>query len=100
MSNQQTLTYLEQLHTKQLLDLKRTVYRLSYPYKMVNGVQVRDVQQGGVFYPWPNSNIAVTLEDIKHVLSNRPHIPNSKEAKTLRQERACFNKKPLKTMKY
>lgn len=95
------VAYLENLHTKQILDFRKSIYRLSHwSYKTENDVMVRDKEYSGVLYLCENTDMKITMEDIKKVLQNRPHVPNSKEAKILRQERANFGKKNKKKMIY
>ena len=93
------VAYLETLHTKQILGLKNSIHKLSqWSHKMEDGVLVRDKQYSGILYLCERSDMKITMADIKKVLLNRPHVPNYKEAKVLRQERATFGKKNKKKM--
>ena len=101
MTQFNAIAYLESLHTKQIMGLRDTLYRLSpWSYKTEDDMTVRDKQYCGVLYLCERSDMKITMADIKKVLLNRPHIPNSKEAKVLRQERATFGKKNKKKMLY
>jgi hypothetical protein len=64
--------YLQTLHTKQILNLK-------------NEHKGRLRQWGGIGETYKGSDVVVTLEDIKQVLSERPHIPRKLESKRIRQ---------------
>jgi hypothetical protein len=64
--------YLQTLHTKQILNLK-------------NENQGRLRQWGGIGETYKGNYVVVTLDDIKQVLSERPHIPRKLESKRIRQ---------------
>jgi hypothetical protein len=64
--------YLQTLHTKQILNLK-------------NEHKGRLRQWGGIGETYKGNDVVITLEDIKQVLSERPHIPRQLEAKRIRQ---------------
>jgi hypothetical protein len=64
--------YLQTLHTKQILNLK-------------NENQGLLRQWGGIGETHKGHNVVITLEDIKQVLRERPHIPRQLEAKRTRQ---------------
>jgi hypothetical protein len=64
--------YLQTLHTKQILNLK-------------NEHKGRLRQWGGIGETYKGNDIVITLEDIKQVLSERPHIPRKLESKRIRQ---------------
>ena len=40
---------------------------------------------GGIVETYKGNDVVITLEDIKQVLSERPHIPRQLEAKRIRQ---------------
>lgn len=67
------IAYLKNLHTRQIMDLRNACYR--YGHDMVD---VSDCGQG------PD----ITIDQIKEVLATREHIPNKKEAKVIRQQKA------------
>jgi hypothetical protein len=70
--------YLEKLHTRQLLKLRDSVYRVC-DYGLSRGFQpVYDV----------TDTLSVRAYEIKRELSKREHIPNKAEAKKIRQEKA------------
>jgi hypothetical protein len=64
--------YLQTLHTKQILNLK-------------NENQRRLMSEGGISETYKENDVVITLEDIKQVLSERPHILTSRETKQIRQ---------------
>jgi hypothetical protein len=64
--------YLQTLHTKQILNLK-------------NERQVRLMYWDGIVETYKGNDVVITLEDIKQVLSERPHIPRKLESRRIRQ---------------
>jgi hypothetical protein len=64
--------YLQTLHTKQILNLK-------------NEHKGRLRQWGGIGETYKGNDVVINLEDIKQVLSERPHIPRQLKAKRIRQ---------------
>lgn len=70
--------YLKSAHTRQLINWRNQAYAC-----------------GGIYTPFDhNSNKAMIfrLDEIINELNTREHIPNKKEAKTLRQQRAYNGK--------
>lgn len=67
---------LRTLHTKQLLNLKNDCYG--------------DLLGWGYVY---DGDIMITYEELKQVLSERPHIPRKPEAKGLRRKSAKSKKR-------
>lgn len=76
------IEYLKKLHTRQLLNLRNRIYRVSggYWYKPENKM-VYDVSEN-------HQGMIVSLKQVKAELATREHVPNKKEAKALRQQRA------------
>jgi len=74
--------YLEGLHTRQLLNLRKTAYAVS------NYGRYSDQKASVIVTPL----LAVTLDQIKAELSKREHVPNKTEAKRIRQEKAKANR--------
>ena len=66
------IEYLRTLHTKQILNLKNECQGLLMRYD-------------GIGCTWNGITVVVTLEEIKQVLSERPHILTSRETKQIRQ---------------
>lgn len=79
------IAYLKSRHTRQLLQIRDMIYRVSgynryiIPENEVGCDPINDYSGGGCW---------VTLEQVKAELATRPHIPNKKEAKAIRQARA------------
>jgi hypothetical protein len=73
------IDWLRTLHTKQLLRIKNECYEYFFRW-------------GGVIYNDGNftlgSGVEFTYEELKQVLSERPHIPNGAETKRIRQKAA------------
>lgn len=94
--------YLEGLHTKQLLALRKSIYRVSpwsYEREEDSCQIVRKEQRGGVYYLFESYspiNSGVTIEMLREVLAKREHVPNKAEAKALRRERAFTGKRKTK----
>jgi hypothetical protein len=69
------IDWLRTLHTKQLVNLKRDCTRELLYY----GTATPD---------WSNREFKVTCEELKQVLSERPHILRKNEARGIRQTAA------------
>jgi len=65
--------YLKGLHTRQLMNLREDCYRFG---------------NEGTYIGNTSSNKWVTVEQVNAELSTREHIPNKKEAKEIRQQKA------------
>ena len=70
MNKQERFAYLRGLHTRELLSMR------DYCYKM-----------GGQFSPFDNG-VKFSLGEVKKELETREHVPNKKEARQIRQEKA------------
>ena len=78
------IDWLRTLHTKQLLKLKKDCAKeLIY-----NGTATPD---------WNNPTFRVTYEELKQVLSERPHIPRNLETKQIRQTAAKYRFRSYKS---
>jgi len=66
-----TQSYLNGLHTKQLLQLRDRIQA-----------------SGDTLYHVEEAGLDVTKEEVKHVLATREHVPNKQEARLIRQEKA------------
>lgn len=84
-SNWNAVEYLKKRHTKELLNIRDMIYRVSgynrydIPEDEVGCDPINDYSGGGCW---------VTLAQVKAELATRPHVPNKAEAKAIRQERA------------
>lgn len=70
--------YLKSAHTRQLLSWRDQAY-----------------SGGGVYTPYDpksNSTMIFRLDEIVNELNTRDHVPNKKEAKVVRQQRASTKK--------
>jgi hypothetical protein len=71
------IDWLRKLHTKQLLNLKKDC--------------AKELIYHGTATPnWNNPTFRVTYEELKQVLSERPHIPRGLETKQIRQASAKY----------
>lgn len=77
--------YLKTRHTRVLMKMRESVYR-------VNGGRYFEYSENNdaeVFYdPFNDGRVCVSLAQIKAELATREHVPNKKEAKRIRQQRA------------
>lgn len=75
--------YLKSPHTKQLLNLRDAIYRVS-------GINHYDIPESEAGYDITNNHqgAVVTLAQVKAELATRPHVPTKAEAKVIRQQRA------------
>lgn len=91
--------YLKNLHTKQLLNLRDEIYKITpseeekkllRPIISSEEELYRYLNESEVHYDVSNSfkNWYVTLNDVREELKTREHIPNKTEAKEIRQHRA------------
>ncbi|BAY15685.1 hypothetical protein NIES2109_30030 [Nostoc sp. HK-01] len=74
------IDWLRTLHTKQILNIKNDCYEWFFHrggYVIYNN---GDFPQG--------SGIKITYEELKQVLSERPHVPNRAETKGIRKKAA------------
>lgn len=69
------IEWLRSIHTKQLLKLRKECYR-----KNIWGCRV-DIRLGAV---------SINYQELKQVLSERPHIPNGAETKRIRKTAAKY----------
>ncbi|MBE9205625.1 hypothetical protein IQ244_03690 [Nostoc sp. LEGE 06077] len=74
------IDWLRTLHTKQLLGIKNDCYEGFFH----RGGYV--IYNNGYFPQ--GSGIKITYEELKQVLSERPHVPNGAETKRIRQKAA------------
>lgn len=79
----QTQKYLKSRHTKQLLNLRDTIYRVS-------GINHYDIPESEAGYDITNNHQGafVTLAQVKAELATRPHVPTKAEARIIRQQKA------------
>ncbi|MCC5639529.1 hypothetical protein LC593_27635 [Nostoc sp. CHAB 5844] len=73
------IDWLRTLHTKEILRIKNDCYKSFFGYGYViynNGDFPRD------------TGVKITYEELKQVLSERPHIPNKAETKLVRKKAA------------
>lgn len=68
------IAYLNSLHTRQIMNLRNDCY--SYGHDEVRMLDHEPYH-------------AITLDQIREVLSTREHIPNKAEAKVIRQQKAA-----------
>ena len=73
--------YLSKLHTKVLMNLKQSCYR-------VNGGGKYNTPEHEMVYNTSGHGNAVNLAQIKAELAKREHIPTKLEAKEIRKRRA------------
>lgn len=79
------VAYLRTRHTRVLMQMRESAYRVSgYNYAADRGKT-----EGEIFYdPFDTGQNYVSLAQIKAELATREHVPNKKEARQLRQQRA------------
>lgn len=76
------VAYLKTRHTRVLMQMRESAYRCS-------GRNEYDLSDEEVFYdPFDTRLNYVSLAQIKAELATREHVPNKKEARAIRQERA------------
>ncbi len=73
LSTWDPITYLESLHTRQIMQLREDAHRYGH-----DAVHLED----GVAEHY------ITGDQIRQVLATREHIPNKAEAKVIRQQKA------------
>lgn len=73
------IDWLRTLHTKQLLRIKNDYSK----YFLYYGYMIYEIDDSST-----DSGIKITYEELKQVLSERPHIPNAAETKHIRQKAA------------
>jgi hypothetical protein len=71
------IDWLRKLHTKQLLNLKK-----DYAKELI--------RYATLIPDWNNPEFRVSYEELKQVLSERPHIPRGSETKQIRQASAKY----------
>jgi hypothetical protein len=79
------VAYLSTRHTRVLMKMRESVYRCGgYNYYEYGGFKDEET-----FYdPLGDGRNFVSLAQIKAELATREHVPNKKEARKIRQERA------------
>lgn len=79
------VAYLKTQHTRVLMQMRVSAYRCGgYNYKYDRAMTDEEV-----FYdPFDSHTNYVSLAQIKAELATREHVPNKKEARVLRQQRA------------
>jgi hypothetical protein len=82
MQQETAQTYLETLHTRQLLKLRDQVYRVCH-YAITHGYEP-------VYHI--SDNLSVRGYEVRRELSKREHIPNKQETKQIRQQNALEKK--------
>ena len=82
--------YLKGLHTKQLLLLRDKIYKTKKDSSVIvsNEQESLDNQYGKYDVSDKFQDWYVSLKDVKNELKTREHIPNAKEAKEIRQNKA------------
>jgi hypothetical protein len=75
MKSMTGIYYLRALHTKQLLNLRK-----EYSQSLICGNRVR--------YTVDDRLVSFTYDELKQVLSERPHIPRKLETRAIRQKSA------------
>jgi hypothetical protein len=68
------LEYLDTLHTKQLMNLRKEYKRFLFTPGW-----------GNLTFDIPGGTVTVNISEINQVLSDRPHIPRCSETKRIRQ---------------
>lgn len=80
---------LKMMHTKQLLNRRNYLYKLWHKGEFRNK---RDIWDGEddyeILYDADETTAIQEKVDIKTILATRPHIPNKKESKVIRQNKA------------
>lgn len=82
--------YLKGLHTKQLLALRDKIYKTKRDLSFVasNEQETLDNQYGKYDVSHNFKNWYVSLKEVKAELNTREHVPNAREAKEIRQNKA------------
>lgn len=78
------IEYLEQRHTKEILNMRKSIYRRSFRAFDEKNQKIIQYNNGTIAM----YGFTISLTEINFVLAKRPHIPNKIEAKAIRQQRA------------
>ncbi len=86
--------YLKKLHTKQLLNLRDKIYKVKPDPKFICSTEEEtlDNQYGKYDVSDSFKNWYVSMPEVKAELKTREHVPNSAEAKEIRQQKAKFKR--------